>query len=259
MAWAVPCSVDKTLGEIAVELNDKSVLVTGGGSGIGLGIAMALAREGCRVAITGRNETKLRAAAAQFDGQPAIRSRACDVSERRDVDQLFAWLQTELWPLDILVNNAGIVEPERRMSQLAPADWDRMLAVNATGAFNCIYAVLPTMRERRSGLIVNISSIAGKRAMITGTAYCASKFAMSALGTTVGLEERENGIHVTNIYPGATATPMMDSGSVPVPPEKRAQMLQPEDIAAAVVMVAKLPPRALVPELIITPLYQGYA
>jgi NAD(P)-dependent dehydrogenase (short-subunit alcohol dehydrogenase family) len=242
-----------------LELKDKIVLVTGGGSGIGLAIALALAKEGCRVAITGRNEKKLLAAAAQFDDQHTIRFHSCDVSDRPDVERLFAWLQTELGPLDILVNNAGIVESAGRMSQIMPADWDRLLAVNVTGAFNCIYAVLPTMRERRSGLIVNISSIAGKRVMTNGTAYCASKFAMSALGTAVGLEEWQNGIHVTNVYPGATATPMMDSGSVPVPPEKRAQMLQPEDVAAAVVMVAKLPPRALVPELIITPLYQGYA
>jgi NAD(P)-dependent dehydrogenase (short-subunit alcohol dehydrogenase family) len=243
-----------------MELNDKAVLVTGGGGGIGLGIGLALAREGCRVAITGRNEAKLRAAAAQFDGPPPIRFRACDVSDRQDVAQLFAWLQTDLWPLDILVNNAGIIVPNRRMSQLTPDDWDRMLAVNITGAFNCIHAVLPAMRERRSGLIVNISSIAGKRAlMLSGPAYCASKFALTALGTTVGLEERENGIHVTNIYPGEADTPMLDSRPVPVPPEKRAQMLQPEDVAAAVVMVAKLPPRALVPELVITPLYQGYA
>jgi NADP-dependent 3-hydroxy acid dehydrogenase YdfG len=140
-----------------------------------------------------------------------------------------------------------------------PADWDRMLAINVTGAFNCIYAALPSMRERRSGLIVNISSIAGKRAMINGTAYCASKFAMTALGTAVGLEERENGIHVTNIYPGEVVTPMLDARPNPVAAEKQAQMLQPEDVASAVVMVAKLPPRALVPELVITPLYQGYA
>ena len=243
-----------------MELEDKAVLVTGGGGGIGLGIALALAREGCRVAITGRNEAKLRAVAAQFDSQPAIRYRAGDVSDRQDVERLFAWLRTELGPLDILVNNAGITVPNRRMSQLAPDDWDRMLAVNVTGAFNCIHAALPAMRERRSGLIVNISSIAGKRAlMLSGPAYCASKFALTALGTTVGLEERENGIHVTNIYPGEAATPMLDSRPAPVPPEKQAQMLQPEDVAAAVVMVAKLPPRALVPELVITPLYQGYA
>jgi len=243
-----------------MELKDKAVLVTGGGSGVGAAVALALGREGCRVAIAGRTEQKLRAVAQQFEGQPPLVFRACDVADRAQVKALLAWLDATLGALDILVNSAGAIVANRTMSKLDPADWDRILAVNATGAFNCIHAALPAMRARRSGLIVNISSIAGKRAlMLSGPAYCASKFAMTALGTTVGLEERENGIHVTNIYPGEIDSPMLDFRPTPVTPERRAQMLQPEDVAAAVLMVAKLPPRALVPELVITPLYQGYA
>ena len=243
-----------------MDLKNKNALVTGGGSGIGLGIARAFAREGCRVAITGRNEERLRDAAAGFDAGPPVLSRACDVADRAAVEQLFAWLDKELGPLDILVNSAGVNVAKRRMAELDPADWDRMMAINTTGSFNCIYAALPGMRERNSGLIVNISSIAGKRAMeLGGVGYCASKFALTALGTTVGLEERASGIHVTNIYPGEVDTPILAQRPTPVPPEKRAQMLQPEDIAACVVTIAKLPPRAVVPELVITPLYQEYA
>ena len=135
-----------------------------------------------------------------------------------------------------------------------------MLAINATGAFNCIYAALPGMRQRRSGLIVNISSIAGKRALkLAGVGYCASKFAMTAIGTAVGLEERANGIRVTNIYPGEVNTPILAQRPTPVPPERLAQMLQPADIAALVVAIARLPDRVIVPELVITPLYQEYA
>jgi len=241
-------------------LKDKTVLVTGGGSGIGLGIASALAGEGCRVAITGRDDRKLRSAAADYGGEPPIATRACDVADREAVGRLFAWLAETLGPLDILVNSAGINVPNRAITQITPDDWDRMLAVNVTGAFNCIYAALPDMRQRGSGLIVNISSISGKRAMkLGGVGYCASKFAMTALGTTIGLEERTNGIHVTNIYPGEVKTPILAQRPTPSPPEKLAQMLLPEDIAALVVTIAKLPPRALVPELVITPLYQGYS
>ncbi len=243
-----------------MELKEKTVLVTGGGSGIGLGIALALAREGCRAAITGRDPEKLRAAAAQFEGRPPILAQPCDVSNRAAVDSLFAWLAEQLGPLDILVNSAGINVPNRKITEIQPDDWDSMLAINATGAFNCIYAALPGMRKRRSGLIVNISSIAGKRAMkLGGVGYCASKFAMTALGTTIGLEERANGIHVTNIYPGEVNTPILAQRPTPTPPEKLAQMLLPDDIAAVVVAIAKLPPRALVPELVITPLYQEYS
>jgi len=243
-----------------MELKDQAVLVTGGSSGIGLGIAVALAREGCRVAITGRNPQKLQQAAAGYQGQPPLLHHPCDVSDRAATGELFAWVAEQLGPLDILVNNAGINVPKRLMAELDPADWDRMLAINATGAFNCMYEALPAMRERKSGLIVNISSIAGKRAMkLGGPGYCAAKFAMTALGTTVGLEERPNGIRVTNIYPGEVDTPILKDRPTPVPPEKRAQMLKPEDIAACVVTIAKLPPRVLVPELVITPLYQEYA
>ncbi len=244
-----------------MELNDKTVLVTGGGSGIGLGIARALAAEGCRLAIIGRDPQRLVDAAAGFDAGQAVFSRPCDVADRADVQRLFAWLdQQRLLPLDILVNSAGINVAKRMLGELDPADWDRMMAINNTGTFNCIHAALPGMRQRRSGLIVNISSIAGKRAMkLGGVGYCASKFAVSALGTAVGLEERTNGIHVTNIYPGEVDTPILANRPTPVPPEKLAQMLQPEDVADCVVTIAKLPPRALVPELVITPLYQEYA
>ncbi len=243
-----------------MDLKQKTVLVTGGGSGIGLGVALALAGEGCRVAIAGRNPQTLSAAAEQFHGQPPLLAHPCDVSDRQDVGRLFAWLDAEFGTLDILVNSAGVNVVRRQMSQLDPADWDRMLAINVTGAFNCIHAALPGMRARRSGLIVNISSIAGKRAsLLGGVGYCASKFAMTGLGAAVGLEERANGIRVTNIYPGEVNTPILKNRPIPVSPEKQAQMLQPEDVAACVVTIAKLDPRAVVRELVITPLYQDYA
>jgi len=243
-----------------VALKDKVALVTGGGSGIGLGIAVALAREGCRVAISGRNHQKLDQAVQSYDGSPPLVAHTCDVAQREQVAALFDWLEAELGPPDILVLSAGINVPKRRMAELTPEDWDRIMAVNATGAFNCFHAALPGMRRRGSGLIVNISSIAGKRALeLSGPAYCASKFAMTALGLAVRLEERSTGVRVTNIYPGEVDTPLLEERPEPVPPEKRAQMLRPEDIAACVVTIARLPSRAVVPELVIVPAYQNYA
>lgn len=243
-----------------MDIRGKRVLVTGGGSGIGLGIALALAQEGCRVAISGRNEEKLEAAAANFRGDPAILTRACDVADRDDVKALFNWVEENLGGVDILVNSAGVNTANRRFDVLDPADWDKMMAINATGAFNTMHCVIPGMRKQGGGLIVNISSIAGKRsAELAGPAYCASKFAMTALGTAVGLEERDNNIHITNVYPGEVNTPILAERPVPPPPEKLAKMLLPEDIASMVVALAKLHPRALVNELVITPLYQGYA
>ena len=242
-----------------MDLQGKTALITGGGSGIGWGVALALAQEGCRVAIGGRNADKLRQAAASFRGEPAILGRAVDVADRSSVGQWVAWAQEQLGPLDIVVNSAGINVAKRKMCELNPADFDQIMAINCTGFFNLLQAVLPGMRARRAGLIVSISSVAGKRALaLAGPAYCASKFAATALATAVGLEERANGIRVTSIYPGEVDTPILEQRPVPVPAEKRAQMVHPEDIGVCVAAIAKLPPNVIVPELIITPLYQEY-
>jgi NAD(P)-dependent dehydrogenase (short-subunit alcohol dehydrogenase family) len=234
-----------------MELSGKVVLVVGGAGGIGLGIAKAFAAEGASVAISDISEEALNAAAKTAGG---FLCRACDITDREQVSQLFQWLGDEVGAIDILVNSAGINIGKRMMANIDPAEFDRVLEINTTGTFNCIHSALPIMRQKRSGLIVNIVSLAGKRAMLlAGLPYCASKFATAALGTFVNLEECTNGIKVTNIYPGETNTPIVDKRPSPPPPEKRAQMLQPEDIAACVIAIAKLPPRAVVPELVITP------
>jgi NAD(P)-dependent dehydrogenase (short-subunit alcohol dehydrogenase family) len=233
-----------------MDLKEKAALVAGGAGGIGLGIAKALASEGCRVAVTDCSQAALEGATA--DG--AMKGRLCDVTDRKQVTELVAWFGRAVGPIDILVNSAGINVANRMMANIDPADFDRVMTVNTTGTFNCIHAVLPIMRQKRSGLIVNIVSLAGLRVMaLAGMPYCVSKFATGALGTFVNLEEAANGIKVTNIYPGETNTPIVDKRPSPPPPERRAQMLQPEDIAACVVAVAKLPSRAVVPELVITP------
>jgi len=247
-------------------LNGKTALITGGGSGIGAACAVALAREGCAVAITGRREARLEEAAALVpklelgNEQPAIKYFVSDVGDRDSVAKLFDWANGELGRIDILVNSAGVNTQKRLFAELSPEDWDKLLRINATGAFNTMHAVLPQMRARKDGLIVNVASIAGLRCgLLGGVAYNASKFAMRALGLTVNNEFCEEGIRVTMIHPGEVDTPILDDRPVPVGPEHRARILQPEDVAAAVVMVAKLPPRANVTELTIKPTTQPFS
>jgi NADP-dependent 3-hydroxy acid dehydrogenase YdfG len=243
----------------ANSLNNKTALITGGGSGIGLGCAVALAKEGCRVVIAGRREDVLKQGAATWTGQPAILCHACDVGDRVDVEKLFAWTNEKLGRIDILVNAAGVNLKNRLMSNMAPPDWDRVLNINASGVYNAMYAVLPQMRERKDGVIINISSISGKRAAaLGGVAYNASKFAVAALSTSVANEEAGNNIRITTIFPGEVDTPILEHRPQPVSAERRAKMLLPEDVADLVVAVAKLPPRAHVPELIIKPTGQEY-
>lgn len=238
-------------------LKGKTALITGGGSGIGAEIARTLAANGCKVAITGRRESRLQEVVSSSEHE--ILNRVCDVGNREDVAGLFDWARGELGSVDILINSAGINIAKRSMADLDPADWDKLLQVNATGAYNCIREALPQMQEKRDGVIVNISSVAGIRAgLLGGVAYNASKFAMSALSLTVGDEERENGIRLTSIYPGEVETPILDERPVPVSAEHRARILQPEDVAAAALMVVSLPARARVPELVIIPTTQSF-
>jgi NADP-dependent 3-hydroxy acid dehydrogenase YdfG len=242
-----------------MSLQNKTAVVTGGATGIGRAIAQRLAKAGARVAIGGRRADKLRDAAQALAERP-IAWHVCDVSDRTIAGEFIRWATEELGQVDILVNAAGTNIKNRSMAEMRPEQWDELLAVNATGAYNCIAAVLPMMRERQNGLIVNISSISGLRASrLGGVAYCASKFAMAGLGTAVSLEEAKNGIRVTNIFPGEVDTPILDERPTPVTAEHRARILQPEDVAAAVLMVAELPPRAHVPELVIKPVWQEFA
>lgn len=242
-----------------MRLTGKSALITGGGTGIGLGIAQALAAEGCRIAIAGRREDKLREAANAWSGEPPWLYHTVDVADRESVRGLFAWADQTLGRIDILVNSAGTNIRNRSMAEMTPEQWDQLLAINATGAYNCLYAVLPQMRTRRDGLIINVSSVAGKRALaMAGVAYSASKFAMTALGTAVGNEEAKNGIRITSIYPGEVNTPILAMRPQPVSDARKAAMLQPDDLGTLAVLIACLPPRAHIPEVVIKPTVQEY-
>lgn len=242
-------------------LQSKKVVITGGGSGIGLAIAKTLASQGCLVAIGGRREETLKQAADSWNGDgPAIRYHTLDVADRESVNAFFAWASQELGDIDILVNSAGGNIAKRSMQDMEPDDWDRVLSINVTGAYNCMHAVLPAMRTNQSGLIVNICSVAGKRAIaLGGIAYNASKFAMTALGIGVSNEEAPNNIRVTNVYPGEVNTPILDKRPVPVSEEHKQAILQPQDVADLVLTIATLPTRAHIPEVVIKPLRQTYA
>ena len=225
---------------------------------MGEAIALALAAEGATVAVAGRRQEKLDAVAVQADGK--ILTHTVDVAERESVRALFDWAGVQFsGQLHLLVNCAGVNVPNRSMSELAPEDWDKVMAINATGAFNCMHFGLPLMRPHRTGLVINISSTSGKRAApLGGLAYNASKFAMAAIGTSASEDERENGIRVTTIFPGEVDTPILDDRPVPPDADHRAKILRPADIAAITVAVAKLPPLAHVPELVIKPIGQSF-
>jgi NADP-dependent 3-hydroxy acid dehydrogenase YdfG len=238
------------------KLTNKVALVTGGGSGIGEAAAKALAQEGARVAITGRDQRKLDQVAKQISNSLAV---ATDVSDQKQVAKLVGSVTEKLGPIDILVNNAGTNLKERTFRELTPEAWDRLIRVNLDGSFYCIHAVFPSMAARKDGVIINIVSIAGKRAgPLGGIAYAASKFGQAALGICLAAEEKDSGVRVCNIYPGEVDTPILVHRPQPVTEEHRARILRPEDVAEAVRFVALLPPHVSVPELVIKPTSQMY-
>jgi NAD(P)-dependent dehydrogenase (short-subunit alcohol dehydrogenase family) len=243
-----------------MRLKGKTAVVTGGGSGIGLGIAVALSAEGCRVAIAGRRVELLQEVVKTHRGPTPLIAHPVDVSDRESVARLFEWAAKELGPIDLLVNSAGTNVVHRSLADTTPEEWSMLLAANVTGMFHCLQAVLPQMRSRGDGLVINVSSIAGKRALrLGGVAYCASKFAATALGTFATLEEGRHGIRVTNIYPGEVDTPILRHRATPLTAEQLSRILQPEDVGAAAVMIACLPPRAHVAEIVIKPTSQDYS
>jgi NADP-dependent 3-hydroxy acid dehydrogenase YdfG len=241
------------------QLAGKIVAITGGGTGIGAGIAKGLAAAGCKVTVGGRRVEPLESLASSISSEHAVRAHAIDVADAQSVKTFFADIRAEVGDVDILVNSAGVNIQKRTMAEMSPEDWDRVMQINATGAYRCIHEVLPAMRQRKDGLVVNISSVAGKRAIsLGGIAYCASKFAMTALGTAVSNEVREEGVRITNVYPGEANTPILDNRPTPVTQEHKDSILQPEDVASVVVTICSLPPRANVPEVVIKPTKQEW-
>jgi NADP-dependent 3-hydroxy acid dehydrogenase YdfG len=239
----------------------KTALVTGAGSGIGRSITAALANLGMRVAMMGRDREKLERARAGLEhGRDSAFVAPCDIADRFAVMAVVNQILAALDSIDVLVCNAGTNVKNRSLESLEPGDWDRMIATNLTGSFNLVHAILPSMRQRQNGLVIQICSISGLRASTLGGAgYSASKFGQAALGICLGREEGPRGIRSSVIYPGEVDTPILDARPVPVGADRRALILQPEDVAAAVRFLVELHPRAHVPELVIKPTVDDFA
>jgi NADP-dependent 3-hydroxy acid dehydrogenase YdfG len=240
-------------------LRDKVAVITGGGSGVGKATAARFLQEGARVVIAGRDAAKLVAAAAELNAADAVRTVPTDVSQADQCRSLIRQATEAFGRVDILVNNAGLNIKDRTLRELTPDNWDRVIRTNLDGAFYCTSAVLPQMLARRDGVIVNVVSVAGKRANpLGGAAYVAAKFGMGALGLVLSNEEKDSGVRVSNIYPGEIDTPILAARPKPVSDEQRAVILRPEDVAEAILFVATLPPRVSVPELVIKPTAHTY-
>jgi NAD(P)-dependent dehydrogenase (short-subunit alcohol dehydrogenase family) len=175
------------------------VVVTAGANGIGREIARAFVAEGALVHVCDVDKNEL-STLARTD--PKITSSAADVADRAQVGCMFEDALGALGGLDTLINNAGISGPTAAVEEIAPEDWDRVLAINITGQFNCTRLAVPHLRQSKNASIVNLSSIAGRLAYARRTAYAASKWAIIGFTKSLSLELGKAGIRVNSVLPG---------------------------------------------------------
>jgi NAD(P)-dependent dehydrogenase (short-subunit alcohol dehydrogenase family) len=230
----------------------NTIVVTGAGSGVGQAIAVRFAASGWQVALVGRRAGPLEETAALTStaAAPPPGIFVCDVSDPAAVAAMAGDVLARYTQVDVLVNSAGINVPQRSFATLSLDDWHAVVDTNLNGAYYCVRAFLPSMRERRNGTIVNINSDVGKIAReLAGPAYVSSKFGLMGLTQQINAEERRHGIRACSICPRDVNTPLLDKRPEPPPADARARMLQPEDLAECVWLAATLPQRVVLDEI----------
>ena len=236
-------------------LDGKVAWVTGAGTGIGLSGAQRLAAAGATVIMSGRRADVLeREAGSIRNAGGKAEVEALDVSNAVSVQRVAQAILARYGNLDILVNAAGVNNPRRFWRDQTVESWDEVIRINLDGTFYCTHAVLPSMRVRKDGLVINISSWAGKyTSAMVGAAYNGSKHAVISLTETINMEECVNGIRACAICPAEVATPILDRRPVPPSAEERARMLQPDDLGNTICWVAEQPAHVCINEITISP------
>jgi len=233
-----------------MSLHGKVAVVTGGSTGVGKAVGEIFAREGVRVVLAARTESRLKAAAESIrNAGGEVLAVPTDVSNREACEHLMSEAEEQFGPVDLLVNNAGvgIYNPVDKMTD---ADLETLLSVNLKGTIYCSQAVFPKMKERGAGHIINVASIAGKMGLPRESGYNASKFGMVGFGQSLKKEAIRYGVRVHNICPGGINTPFWDS--VEDKPDI-SKFLDPEHVAGLVHYVAASPERMVFQDIIVHP------
>jgi NAD(P)-dependent dehydrogenase (short-subunit alcohol dehydrogenase family) len=243
------------------DLKGQVAWITGAGSGIGAGTALAYASAGMRLVLSGRREAELKQVAALVaERGGSARIALLDVVDADAVQAVADSIAQQEGRLDVLVNSAGLNVLKRTWKHLERAGWDQVLRIDLDGTFYCCHAVLPMLRKQGGGLIINVSSWAGRHVgAVTGPAYSAAKFGVNAMTESLNIEEGIHGIRATAVCPGEVSTPILDKRPVPVSAADRARMVQADDCGELMLFLARMPAHVCINDVTISPTWnRGY-
>ena len=238
-----------------MSLEGKICVITGGGSGIGRASAIQMAAEGAVAVVVGRTASKVEAVRDEIAaGGGAAQAYGVDVGDEDGVRRMVAEILDARGKIDVLVNNAGHSSPRRMLLTTTAEDLRSVYESNLVGSVFCSQAVVPSMKKAGRGTIINVSSMAGVSASpLAGMSYSAAKAAVINFTAFLNAELRNTGIRASVVIPGEVDTPILDGRPVVPDAEARQTMVTAEDTAEAITLIARLPQRAAIPELIIRP------
>ncbi len=233
-------------------LKNKIAWITGAGSGIGENAAIKLSALGMKVILSGRDKNKLKLTADKCKNETSI--KPLDVANNKKVEQTSKEIIEKYTNIDVLINSAGINVEQRDWDVINKNDWDNIFQTNVNGLFYCCKSVLPYMKVKQDGLIINISSWAGKEvSLLSGVTYTSSKHAVNAMTETINMKYCNLGIRACALCPGEVATPILDKRPKKLSIEQKNKMLQPDDLGETIAFLCQMPKHVCINQLIISP------
>ena len=233
-------------------LENKIAWITGAGSGIGQNAAIKLSELGMKVILSGRNTKNLKDTSLKCRHNTIIKT--LDVSDKQSVKEIVNEIKKEVKFIDVLVNCAGINIESRDWDNINEDEWDNVIQTNLNGLFYCCKSVIPIMKQKMDGLIINVSSWSGNHvSLLSGVSYTSSKHALNAMNETINMKYCNYGIRACALCPGEVATAILDKRPKKLTNEQKNKMLQPDDLGETISFLCQMPKHVCINELTISP------